>query len=97
MAITESGIKESDIEESDIEESDIEELDIKEVNRKNYIKNSKNYKSGKRPCSPWWYLINKLEKRYINKDTEVDFSVTDFKPIKIKIKTGKGKGSVFRK
>lgn len=90
MATKELDMYESDIEELDMDESDIEEIDIKEINRKNYIKNSKKYKSGNRPLSPWWYLINKLERRSINKDKEEDFSLTNFKNMKIKIKTRKG-------
>lgn len=63
---------------------------IKEFNNNKYSKKSKKYKVGKRPNSPWYFLIGKIEKNYLSKfDLNQDFQVNNFKPIKIKIKKSK--------
>ena len=63
-------------------------MDEKELNRLNYQKKTKKYKNGKRPHSPWYYLIGKVEKRFFNKsDLDTDYPVNNVKPIKIKIKS----------
>ena len=61
-------------------------IDEKNMNRETYSKNHQKNKKGKRPHSPWWYLLNKLERRFLNKNTEIDYPVNQFKPIKIKLK-----------
>ena len=65
------------------------DLNFKELDRKKRIthRSSKKKVKGARPISPWYHLIGGLEKSYIDKtDVAEDFSVTDFKPIKIKVR-----------
>lgn len=78
----------------------MDELNKKELNKKELnidkFSQRKSYhrgktQRGKRPVSPWYYLIGKVERRYLDKeDCREDFSVDKFKPIKIKIKNKKG-------
>ena len=51
----------------------------KDFNRDKYSKKCKKYKNGKRPHSPWYFLIGKIEKNFFNKcDLDEDFSVVNF-------------------
>ena len=62
----------------------------KKFNKDKYSKKCKKYKKSKRPNSPWYFLIGKIEKNFLNKcDINEDFSVNKFKPIKINIKKSK--------
>ena len=71
-------------------EKTIKELNIDKFSpRKSYPRGKT--KKGKRPISPWYYLIGKVQNRYLAKeDCRQDFNVTNFRPIKIKIKYIKG-------
>ena len=61
----------------------------KEFNKLKFSKKNKK-KNGLRPSSPWYYLINKLEKNFLKKnDIEEYFNLKSFKPIKITIKKSK--------
>ncbi len=63
-------------------------MDIKVLNRMHYSKKvKKRKKKGKRPHSPWYYLIGKIERVYFDKHfIDEDFTLLDFAPIKAKTK-----------
>ncbi len=64
---------------------DHKELNTDKFSKKKYSK--KTEKKGSRPVSPWYYLIGKVERQYLDKeDTKEDFSVQDFAHVKIKVK-----------
>lgn len=69
----------------DQEESELININFKELNNENYsLKKHKYRKSkGKRPHSPWWYLIGRIERRYYNKDCKIDFSLEEFSNLKL--------------
>ena len=72
----------------DNEDKELVEINFKDLNHENYsIKKHKKKKGkGKRPPSPWWYLIGKVERRYYNKDCKEDFDIINFHNIKLQMK-----------
>lgn len=69
-------------------EKNNKDLNTEKFSRHKYSK--KTEKKGKRPVSPWYYLIGKVERQYLDKeDITEDFSIQDFAPVKIKIKNKK--------
>ena len=70
------------------DEPELIEINYKELNHHNYsLKKHKSSKGkGRRPYSPWWYLINRIERRHYNKDSTPDFILTNYFPIKLNIK-----------
>tara|TARA_B100001964_G_C14105977_1_gene541547 strand:- start:176 stop:418 length:243 start_codon:yes stop_codon:yes gene_type:complete len=73
----------------EIYEKDNKELNTDKFSKKKHSKKTKT--KGSRPVSPWYHLIGKVERQYLDKeDTKEDFSVQDFAPVKIKIKNKKG-------
>ena len=62
------------------------ELNAKKISPKKSYSRGKTKKGG-RPPSPLYYLIGKIERNYLSKeDTNEDFDLLNFKPIKIKSK-----------
>ncbi len=57
--------------------------DLKFFNNKKFIdkKQTGKTKTGQRPCSPWYHLYGKLQRRYMNKKyadmAEIDFTTYD--------------------
>ena len=49
--------------------NELVEINFKDLNQETYSIKKLNKKKGKgrRPPSPWWYLIGKIERRYYNK------------------------------
>ena len=72
----------------DEEEEELIDINFKEINiDKLSIKKHKN-KKGKvaRPPSPWWYLQDRINKRYLNKKIFNDFDLTQFSNVKLQKK-----------
>ena len=66
---------------------ELEQINRKETNTLKYQKNHKKRTKGKRPHSPWWYLIGRITKRYGRKmDLDEDYSITHFRPLKLQVK-----------
>ena len=66
---------------------ELEQINRKETNTLKYQKNHQKRTKGKRPHSPWWYLIGRITKRYRRKmDLEEDYSITHFRPLKLQVK-----------
>ena len=74
--------------ELDKDNEELVNINFKDLNQDTYsIKSYKKKKGkGRRPISPWWYLIGKIERRYLNKECKEDFNVTNFHNIKLQLK-----------
>lgn len=72
----------------DEESQELININFKELNLDNYsIKKHKRKKGkGKRGFSPWWYLEDRVNKRYLNKEVVDDFDVTKFVNVKLQKK-----------
>ena len=72
----------------DEETQELIDIHFKEINLENYsIKKHKSKKGkGKRPPSPWWYLQDRINKRYLNQKIIEDFDIKDFSNIKLQKK-----------
>ena len=72
----------------DEETKELIDINFKELNIDNFsIKKHKSKKGkGGRPPSPWWYLQDRINKRYLNKKIFNDFDLTQFSNVKLQKK-----------
>ena len=75
-------------EEYEVEEQELIDINVKELNHENYSlkKHHKGKGKGRRPFSPWWHFINRIERRYYNKDCKEDYDLTKYHPVKLNMK-----------